>query len=179
VAELDIFEYLPALEAQLPDYFGAITTPTEGGRDAHQELIDGTDPAAGAEYVYSVPGDWNVRPLSVLATLTTSAVAGDRAVVLEYRDGEGERYNVAGTDVTVGPSSVQQFNFQVGAAEGMWPVDDVAVVPMPGLVVWPTYSLAVRIIDGDSADQLSRVRLTVEKYTTAPKLATGPAPAAA
>jgi hypothetical protein len=190
VAERDVFELLPALEGQLPDIAGGLVAPLEGrletiagrldelaggltepvagGREGHQELERPADPLAGAELVYTVPGEWIVRPLSVMVTLTTSATAGERAIVLEWRDADGVRYAVAGTDVTVPASSAQAFNFQVEAAEGMWPVAGAAIVPMPSLFTWPAFAIAVRIIDGDAGDQLSSARLVVEKWTTAP-----------
>lgn len=163
---IDPFELAPLLEAAWPEPFGALGAQP-AGRLAHQELIEGDTPAAGAEYVYRVPGDWDVRPLVVWCQLATDATAGNRQLVLELRDGQGRRYAIFGTDVQLSPSSSQEFAFQAGAPEGMWPVDDVAVVPLQPLYMWPTYQLALRIVGAGAGDQLSGIRLTVEKYTTA------------
>jgi len=137
-----------------------------GGREGFADLIAGAQPAAGIDYGYVVPGEAVVRPLAVFARLTTSAVPGDRAGMLEFRSSDGQVYAVAGTDVTVGGASSAGFNYLAGLGESMRPLGDVAMAPMPRLVLWPTFQLAVRIVNGDAGDQLSGVRLMVERWTT-------------
>lgn len=164
--ELDAFELAPLLESSWPDVAGGVGLE-DVGRLAHQELITGDQPAAGQPYIFTVPGAWDVRPLVLMARLTTSAAGANRSVVLEFRDADGVAYDVAGTDVQVTPSSSVRYCFRADAAESQWPVDDVAVVPMQPLYMWPTYQLALKIVNADPADQLSTIRLTVEKFSTA------------
>ena len=119
-------------------------------------------PDAGAEFVYSVPPTAIAWPLSVMATLTAAAGGADRGVWLEYRDSTGSRFLVAGAPVTVAPSTSQSFCWHPAAGTPSWPVDDVAVAPLPVQPLAGGYKVAVVIGNVNAADQLSDVRVCAE-----------------
>src|SRR5207344_2937951 len=103
---------------------------------------------------YLVPGDFTVYPLSVLARLTTSAAVGQRSLTLEYRDASDTRYLVAGTQATLAASQVQSFCWHPRAGDVAWPVDDCAILPLPQQLLFPAFSLVLKIGSPDVADQL-------------------------
>ena len=136
------------------------------GRVGYQDLIRGDNPAPGSDYRYTVPGDYVLWPLSVFCRLTTSAVAGDRSLTIEYQDNNGDRYLVAGAPVTVDPSSTQAFCWHPLVGGVAWPVDDAALAPLPQQMIYPGSSLVLRLVGEDAADQLDKVRLSVYLYPT-------------
>lgn len=128
----------------------------------YQQLVDGTTPDAGDDYVYVVPGGIAARPASALCVLTTSVVVGDRMVALEYRDGNGDAYVIAGAPVSVTAGSVQRFCWHPQVGASAWPVEDAALAPLPQQPIYGPCQLAIRVYNGDTGDQLSGVRLSLE-----------------
>lgn len=124
--------------------------------------IHASNPAPGAEFVYEVPRATALWPLSVMATLTASGAGSDRGVWLEYRDSTDARYCVAGAPVAVAPGTTQSFCWQPAAGTPSWPVDDVAVAPLPVQPLEGSYGLAVVIGGAEAGDQISDVRIRCE-----------------
>ena len=121
-----------------------------------------SNPVPGAEMVYSVPPTAIATPLSVIATLTADGAGTDRGVWIEYRDSLGVRFLVAGAPVTVSPGTSQTFCWHPAAGTPSWPVDDVAVAPLPAQPLAGSFKIAVVIGDAQPADQLSGIRLCAE-----------------
>lgn len=134
--------------------------PEVGERRGFQDLVYGVQPLPGTDFVYAVPGSVSLWPLSVLCTLTTSNHAADRSVTLEYRDGDGHRFLVAGANVTQAASQTQSYCWQPSAGVGSWAVDDVAIAPLPQQFIYATHSVAIHVGSADTADQLSSVRIS-------------------
>lgn len=160
-----------ALSRQLIDALEPVLTvrrvlapPLEAfaGTAPFMALVDGTTPDAGDDYVYQVAGGVAATPLSVLCELETSGVAGDRMVAVEYRDGNGDPYLIAGAPVAVTATSTQRFCWHPQAGASAWPVEDAAIAPLPVQAIYGPCQIAVRVWDGDAGDQLSGVRLSLE-----------------
>lgn len=126
----------------------------------YEQIIRGANPGAGAEYVYTAPGGVALLPLSVMCTVTTDATVADRAVAVEYRDGTGERYMVAGAPVTVSAGSVQPFCWYAHAGTVAWPVEDVVLAPLPQQHVYEGCSLAIRVYNGQAGDVIDKIRVS-------------------
>lgn len=124
--------------------------------------VNGSNPDAGSEFTYKVEGTAIMWPLSVMATLSAAAGGSDRGVWLEYRDPTGVRYCVAGAPVTVSPDTSQTFCWQPSAGTPSWPIDDVAVAPLPVQPLDGYSILAVVIGNAGASDQLSEIRLRAE-----------------
>jgi hypothetical protein len=139
------------------------------GRPGYQDLIRGESPAAGSSYRYTVPGQHVLYPLSVMCRLATDATVADRALTVEYQDADGVRYCVAGAPVTLAASQTQSFCWQPQAGGVAWPVEDVAISPLPQTMIYPAHSLVIKLSNGGPADQLDRVRLAVALYPTEPR----------
>lgn len=153
------------LEPMLAQYAQPLVEPVAGHVGYH-ELIAGVNPTAGASFRFRIPGEYALRLLSVLATLTTSAVAGSRSLTLEYQDSEDVRYLVAGAPVTLPASQAQTFCWHPLAGDVAWPVEDAAIAPLPQQFLYPTSSLLIKIGNVQAGDQLSSIRLVVEKVKT-------------
>ncbi len=72
--------------------------------------------------LYTVGGD-TMRPLSVMCRLACSNAVADRTVAVEFQDGSGVRWLVAGTQAVVQASNTQSFCWWVGAGDvctGPW-----------------------------------------------------------
>lgn len=126
-----------------------------------QSTVYGANPAAGQDAIYRSSAT-PFLPLSVMVTLTTSNVAAERSVALEYRTGDNTRYLIAGTSVCVNPSSTQTFCWHPAAAAGVWPVEDAALAALPQQWVYTPCYLAVKVWNGDAGDRLSAFRLSVQ-----------------
>ena len=119
-----------------PVYAQPLVEPV-AGRTGYQDLIRGTQPAAGQSFTYLVPGDMTLRPLSVMCQLATSGAAGDRTVTLEYQDEQQVRFLVAGTQAAVAASQTQGFCWHPLAGGVAWPIGDVAIAPLPQAMLYP------------------------------------------
>jgi hypothetical protein len=155
------------LEAVLAEQFSQpLGTVETAGRAGYQDLIRGGDPAPASDYVQLVTGGQILWPLSVMAELTCSALPGDRSLTVEYRDAEGVRWLVAGAPVTLQASDQQSFCWHPQAGDVAWPVNDVAIAPLPQQFLYPASSLALHLQGAQAADQISLVRLSVYVFST-------------
>jgi hypothetical protein len=88
-------------------------------------------PAAGGGLTYPIDGTYWRRLLSLAATLTTSATAGQRALNLAYLDGDGFAFNVVPILAQVSP----------GQAIPIF-ADQAQVSPVPGSGINPAPTVA-------------------------------------
>jgi hypothetical protein len=156
---------VPELDTRFETLHGQLVGQLEGVQAAPQdvakgwqELVYGSPPNAGADYVYTVHTA-SLWPLSVMCRVTCSNAVGERRPVLEYRDQNGSRYMTAGADVGLAASQSQSFSWVPNAGPGAWPVDDVAMLELPQQVLKRGYQLAVRLAGGDVADQIDTVKI--------------------
>lgn len=155
------------LEAVLAERFSQpLGTVETAGRAGYQELRRGTDPPPASDYALLVPGQEILWPLSVMARLTCSAVVGDRSLTVEYRDSEGSRWLVAGAPVTLQATDQQAFCWHPQAGDVAWPVNDVAIAPLPQQFLYPTTSLAIHLQGAQAGDQLDQVSISVYVFST-------------
>lgn len=139
------------------------------GRVGYQDLLRGDDPAAGSDFRYTVPGQHVLWPLSVMCRFTTSAVAGDRTLTLEYQDTNGQRYLIARPDVLASANDQRSWCWHPHGKETPWLGLDV-IAPLPQQHIYPTHSLVLRLVGSfDVGDQLDQVRISCWLYPTGPQ----------
>lgn len=145
--------------AALAEYAGDEPEPDER-TNAADELVYGAPPSAGSDYRYTVSGIAPVLPLSVYCRVTTSAAVANRNVAVEYRTGDGARFVLAGSAVTIPANSRQAFCWFPEAQAG-WPVEDAALAALPSQ--WLAYgqALAITVYNGDAADLIDQVRIVL------------------
>jgi hypothetical protein len=155
------------LEAVLAERFSQpLGTVETAGRAGYQDLRRGLDPPAAQDAVLTVPGHEILWPLSAMARLTCSAAVGDRSLTVEYRNAEGARWLVAGAPVTLQASDQQAFCWHPQAGDVAWPVNDVAIAPLPQQFLYPTTALAIHLQGAQAGDQLDQVTVSVYVFST-------------
>ena len=122
------------------------------------DVVYGQNPAPGSSYVYTVATPMTLY--SVMARLTNSAAAGARTLTLQYQDGNGSTFAVAGANVTAGALDQHSWCWSTAATVGSWEVGGVIVAPLP---VQPLRSpwRVVLSLGGtfDTGDQIDTIRL--------------------
>lgn len=148
--------------AMAPGYpNGRQLTPVEGPGWPH--LFAGTQPAAGADWVVTVPTNSRWRILSIFAVLVTSAVAGNRNLAIAFTVG-GFAAGLNPATVSIPPSQVAQITFDSTApltaiVPGFWHVSipDGELQTGGSIIVSETFGL-------DVADQWHAPQLYVEEW---------------
>lgn len=131
----------------------------------------GETPAAGAAFRTSVPGQNYVRLVTVFCRLVTDATVEDRGVFLEYLDGAGNRFAIAGAPVTQSALSTNDYSFQAQLEEAAWPIDGTILVPLAPVLLLPTFSWRLSAENLQAGDAISRVRYIEELFYTGEPLA--------
>lgn len=121
-------------------------------------------PAAGANFSYTVPGQYLVQPLSVHVRLVASADAADREVVVEYQTAAGERFDLNGVATTVTASQTADYVFSAYQAVGEFTVASSALVPLHPVILVPTEILKITVVNIQATDQLSLIRIRWQQY---------------
>lgn len=130
------------------------------------ELVYGTTPAAGAHYSAAIPGQFITRLLSLHVKLVADANVASREVTIEYRNADGLRFALAGINTTVVASQTAYYEFSVFQPEAVATVDSSALVPLPPLLLMPTFDFRVYVVNIQATDQLSQVRYVWERFYT-------------
>ncbi len=130
------------------------------------EYVQRPSPAAAAAFQENIPGDYFARFLTVFFRLVTDATVANRTAAIEYRDHEDNRMVLAGAPVTQSASSTNDYAFTAWLGQPDWSVISTILVPIPPLLLLPTFDMRI-VIDGVQAgDQLSRIRFMWERFYT-------------
>jgi hypothetical protein len=126
----------------------------------------GTSPAAAADFVQKIEGNYYVRLVSVFCRLVTDSNAADRQVVLEYRDAATNRFAISGSGATQAASLTGDWFF---TAFQMWAAataDSTVLAPLSPILLAPTMDFRLHVVSAQAADQLSRIRFVWERFFT-------------
>ena len=138
--------------------------PFSHGR-GYQELVTPADPSAGHSYTLAVNGDAWVRLISCAFNLTTSAVAGNRVVTVQYGDPQGHVWAADGAGVLVtASSSAQQFYGSNQRTAGEWQTPGPVFFPLWGGFMSPGSHIVLNVANIDGTDQLDAIVLLLEKF---------------
>lgn len=124
------------------------------------------NPAAGADWIATVPAGHTWTLLSAQGTLTTSAAVATRLPGLDISDGAGHIIVTEAANVGVTASIVERVGFAVGDSANQDGVGAALgnrqTVALPSGIVLPAgYTIASRTVNIQAADQWSAVVLTV------------------
>lgn len=125
-----------------------------------QQIVYAPDGTGTSAAVYRVSGSYSLWPLSVMCRLTCSSAVADRSMALEYRDQDGVRFVVAGTQAVVTANGQQSFCWHPQAGAVTWPIEDAALAPLPQQYVQWGYQLALRVWNGDAGDVIDQVKIS-------------------
>lgn len=131
------------------------------------ELKAHASPAAGADFSYSLPGDYFVRLIAVYCKFVADANAASREVVLSFEDAGGNRYALAGINTTVTASNTAYYAFGAFQPEAVATVDSTALVPLPAIILAPTQVFKLHVVNIQATDALTQIRTIWERFYTA------------
>lgn len=123
--------------------------------------VQQANPAAGANFTWTVPSGVRVLPVSVVFQITTDANAANRTVNLDYNNGVVV-FAVATTQVNITAGLTRQMRFSVGlgncfqeSASG-----NLHGPLNPQLFLYPTQTLSSNVRSIQAGDQLSSIYIT-------------------
>lgn len=128
------------------------------------EYVQATSPAAGGGFTQEVTGSFYVRLVCLFARLVTDANAANRTLRLEYRDADGNVYDVMGNPVTYPANTTEDYSFSAFQAVGEWEVDATNLVPLHPVLLPPTHDFTLTVDNVQAGDQLSRIRFVWERF---------------
>ena len=145
-----------------------LTSEFAHGR-AFSEVVPLVNPAAGAGFTYTVGGNYWERLAALSFVFTTNGNAANRAVTLRIKDGSGATLvAVPGAAVQVA-STAYTYSFWGDQTPTNDTVNLVNAQPVPRIYLQPAYSVAVAVGAIDAGDQVSAIRLYVERFDTGPE----------
>ena len=143
-----------------------VLAPFSWGR-GFQDFIPVATPAAGSTASFTVPGEFSMRVLAAMATITTSAAAANRYVALDYlwAGTTVVARNGAGLVVVANTTNLQfSWNFERSQAE--WATNTPVLAPLLAVDLPPSTVVRFSVDNIQAADQLSALSLLVEKFET-------------
>lgn len=128
----------------------------------------GVQPAAGAMFSRTIPGQYFERLLTVFFRLVTDANVAERQVAIEYRDSAARRFAFAAPVTTQGESTTTDYAFQAFLGQSDWEADGTVMVTLPPLILSPGHDWRIFVGAIEATDQLSAIRFVVERFLTGP-----------
>lgn len=123
-----------------------------------------TSPAAATDYTATVEGTYIERLLTVWCRLVTASDVGNREVVLQFLDGNGNVYRTCGAATSVAASTTVDYSFSVFQPITEFPVDSTILVPLDPLLLQPSLKWRLHIVGVLTTDALSRIRVSRERF---------------
>lgn len=135
--------------------------PTDGPGWYHSAAS--SVPGAGVDITYTVPAGSRQRVVSLVATLTPSAVVANRLVNLIVDDGANVFANIP-TNVTLAASTVNTYEF-ADSLNFLAPFNGVSVAPIPSnLILSPGFRIRTSTTGIQAADQWSAMELLIADW---------------
>ena len=126
------------------------------------------DPAAGADWSYTVTGSYWIRIASLAFLFTTSSASASRIPNLQVLDEGGVPLAVIPPAAAQIATKAYTYTFLpnvgvVGSIDGT-----AALAPSPNFFLRPGYKIGTSTAAIDTGDQFSNIRLTAEQIDTGP-----------
>lgn len=122
------------------------------------------DPAAGANFSATVPGEYEYRIDALRFDLVTSAAVANRIPVIDFVHPDGYfQYEVSAANTLPAGSAVSVYAMSQ-YAPSLRTATGGNYVALPDTVLKPMWKIQVNIGAIDVADQISNVRLRVWRY---------------
>lgn len=134
------------------------------------DWIEVAQPAAGASAQVTVEGQWSMRVLAARASITTDANVANRVVTLDYINARGQTYVQNGAAALVLASTTAQvFEWDIGRTVSEWNTGTTIWAPCQNMLMPPGFVVKFNVASIQVGDQLSGLRLWVEKFPTGPR----------
>lgn len=132
------------------------------------EVVYGTTPAAGANFSLTSPGRPGWLLVAVTFRLVTDATVADRAVTVDYDDGNGSLFASNGFGAVVQATTTELFAFQANVGQAAWNTEGQAFVPLLPAEFQGGQKLQVNVLNIQATDQLDRLVLAFLRREYAP-----------
>jgi hypothetical protein len=132
------------------------------------EIVLGTTPAAGASFTLTSPGRPGWLLIAVTFRLVTDANVADRAVTVDYDDGNGSLMASNGVGFVVAASTTELFAFQANIGQAAWNTRGQAFAPLLPAEFQGGQKLQINVLGVQAGDQLDRIVLTFIRRSYAP-----------
>lgn len=137
-----------------------------GNGDAFSEVVAVANPAAGTLAQVKIPGQYITRINVVTFRFVTSATVAARIVRVEARDPDGVAVAIAGPIASQAASITADYSLFSTAAAGPGASNGLVGAPLFDMFMEPGYSLVITATNIQAGDQLSRVRLALQRLPT-------------
>jgi hypothetical protein len=128
------------------------------------EVVRGDQPAAGASFSLTIAGVFAARLLALTYRLVTDANPANRAVTLDYDDGNGSLFAREGAGLVVTASTTQDFAGQHRRGVAEWAANTIVFHPVPAVILHQGQKLQLNVANIQAGDQLSRIVLRLERF---------------
>jgi hypothetical protein len=136
---------------------------------AFPEIITPSNPAVATGFTYTVGGNYWERVASLSFVLTSDNNAANRAVLLRVKDGSGATLIGIPTAAVQVASKVYTYSYWGQQTPGTDAVGLVNAQPAPSIFLQPGFSIVVSIGAVQAGDQVSAIRLYMERFDTGPQ----------
>lgn len=126
--------------------------------------VIGTNPAAAGSFTRTVDGGVFERYVAISCRLVTDANVANREVVVQYRDSDGNVIDQNGINSVVTAGSTEDFFFNAFQPLVVVTVNSSALIPLHPVMLLPTWSMRILLVNAQAGDQLSRIRLVLEQF---------------
>lgn len=128
------------------------------------EVVRGAQPAAGTSFSLTIAGALAARLLSLSYRLVTDANAANRAVTIDYDDGNGGLFAREGAGVVQLAATTQDYAGQYRRAVAEWAANTLVFHPVPQGVLLQGQKLQINVSNIQAGDQLSRIMLRFDRF---------------
>jgi hypothetical protein len=132
------------------------------------EVVLGTAPAAGDNFSLTSPGRAGWLLLAVTFRLVTDGNAANRAVTVDYDDGNGALIASNGFGAVIAASTTELFAFQANVGQAAWNTAGQAFAPLLPAEFQGGQKLQINVLNKQAGDQLDRIVLTFQRRAYAP-----------
>lgn len=141
------------------------------GNVAYMPLTEGNilfitvaDPAAGAEWTYTVPAGILLCPIAVRCTFVTSAVVANRYNRILFSDATPVALAATQLDLAIAASQTMLLHY----AQGLTPVNPAAhglkTAPCPIIYLQAGFTISSLTLAINAGDQYSQIRITARTW---------------
>jgi hypothetical protein len=121
------------------------------------EIVYGDKPAAGVSFSLTSPGRPGWLLVAVTFRFVTDANVADRAVTVDYDDGNGSLFGSNGIGAVVQASTTELFAFQANVGQAAWNTRGQAFAPLFPVRFQPGQKLQINVLGVQAGDQLDRI----------------------
>lgn len=140
---------------------------TPAGRgDGFQDVVTVANPAVATGFTFQVDGAYIVRPVIVTYLYTSDANVANRFPVLQYEDGNGSVLAATAPNGAIVASKATLVTFALNLGVNLNALDLVRGGPLPDVFMQPGWLMRVVMGAGAAGDQLSGIRIVVDKFPT-------------